>query len=235
MRSLTWRGALCVGALACLLAPLPARAQQTAAGHDYQMWAALFATAEIAPGKLPYQLWFDGHSRRGADGTVVIVRPALGYAPAPWVSLWLGYAWVPVFPDAVDERVDEQRAWQQITLSGAWLDGTLTGQLRTRLEQRFHESPGASMGLRFREFARLNYRPSQDSLWGVALWDELFVGLNDPGFAPQGLDQNRVFVGPALYTLDNLRIEFGYLWVHLRRQGRGQNQHALAINFFVSL
>lgn len=213
-----------------LTAPMIASAQDA---QDFQTWSALLGSAKVDglwPGA---RLWFDGHARRGGPNTIVIVRPALGQQLTDWASVWLGYAWVPNFTDDPFERIDEQRIWQQVILTGSLLDGRLHGQLRTRLEQRFHETT-PEIGHRIRQFARVDYR-FDDSPWGVVVWDELFWGLNDPGFAPQGFDQNRVFVGPMFRAVDGLRLEFGYLNAQLTRSGQFLLQHALALNFFVAL
>ena len=201
---------------------------------DFQIWSALFATATLHPEVPGLQAWYDGHVRRGDPGTTVIVRPALGYKVAPWLSLWGGYAWVPVSSDLTGERVDEHRAWQQAILTTAALDDRLKLQARTRFEQRFHDT-SSDTGLRLRQFIRLDYRFGPQPRWGAVVWDELFWGLNDPGFAPQGYDQNRLFAGPAFLATEAFRVEAGYLWVHLRRPPQTQHQHALALNFFLSL
>lgn len=213
-----------------LSAPRSASAQDTS---DYQTWSAVLGGANldhIAPGA---RFWFDGHTRRGDLGNTVIVRPGLGYQLTPWASAWVGYAWIPVFADESGARVDEQRAWQQVILTHAWMGGQLKAQSRTRLEQRFHETT-SEVGHRARQFVRADYR-FDGSRWGAVVWDELFWGLNATGFAPEGFDQNRIFVGPALHTFDAMRVEFGYLNATLRRQDLWQVQHALALNFFVSL
>ncbi|MBK9369436.1 MAG: DUF2490 domain-containing protein, partial [Deltaproteobacteria bacterium] len=50
------------------------------------------------------------------------------------------------------------------------------------------------LGLRLRLFGRAGLRLGDG--WGVVAWDELFVQLNEPGWtAPQGIDQNRLFIG----------------------------------------
>ena len=214
--------------LLVLILPTRARAQDD---HDFQTWTAFLGAGKVgADSRL--RSWFDGHVRRGDAGTVVIVRPALGYQMMPWLSVWAGYAWVPVFPDAGD-RVDEHRAWQQAILTHTALGGAVHLQSRTRFEQRFVDD--FDTGFRVRQFVRADYRFGPKPRWGLVAWDELFIGLNDPDFAPQGFDQNRVFLGPAFFAHERLRVEFGYLWAVLDRDPLTLHQHALAINFFVKL
>lgn len=228
MRRLTM---IATAAALCLAAASPASAQTT---HDLQTWSALFATAQLQEQPLGLTLWFDGHVRRGDAGTVGIVRPGLGYRFKPWISVWAGYAWVPTSLDEGDALLHEHRAWEQVILSTSLLDKTLNLQSRTRLEQRWREG-SEDTGLRARQFLRADYRPHAEARWGAVLWDELFWGLNAPDFAPQGFDQNRLFIGPALYAMPNMRIEFGYLSAILWRDPTLQIQHALAINFFTTL
>lgn len=208
-------------------APVTSHAQTD---QDVQTWTALIAAGKIKDDS-PVAAWFDGHVRRGDAGTTLILRPGIGYVLAPWASVWVGYAWVPVFLDASGERIDEQRAWQQVILQHTWGEGAWKLQSRTRFEQRFNQLSD-DMGLRLREFVRLDYRPSAESWFGAVVWDELFWGLNAPGFAPEGYDQNRLFLGAAFHANPALRVEAGYLFVHLNREPNDQIQHVMALNFF---
>ncbi len=218
-------------ALLSLLVVQPATAQQR---HELQTWSAILGTATFSPDTPRAMLWFDGHLRRGDAGAVVLARPGLGAQLTSWMSVWGGYAWIPNFSDEGGARVDEQRLWQQVIFANAWRDQTLHLQSRTRFEQRIHESTDA-LGLRLRQLVRGAYRPTADARWEIVIWDELFWGLNAPGFAPQGFDQNRLFVGPALHARPGARLEAGYLWVSLLRQDAMRHDHALAINLFFTL
>ena len=200
--------------------------------NDFQTWTALLGTGKLSEDSA-FRYWFDGHARRGDTGTVVIARPAVGYQARPWLSLWAGYAYVPVFNEVRDDRTDEHRAWQQFILTHKTLDDSVGLQARTRFEQRFVS--GFDTGLRLRQFLRADYTFASLPNVRLVLWDESFWGVNSPGFAPRGFDQNRVFAGPGFSLHERLRLEFGYLWAVLDRKPRMQHQHALAINFFVSL
>jgi hypothetical protein len=215
---------------AVLVAPRDARAQQN---PDYQSWTALLGTANLDSALPGVRLWFDGHTRRGDAGNVFIFRPGVGYAITPWMSVWAGYAWIPVTSDATGDRFDEQRIWQQLILSNRWLDGRVSAQSRTRVEQRFQEGT-SDLGHRVRQFVRADYRFENMPL-GLVVWDELFWQLNDAGVFAAGFDQNRIFVGPALHAWDGFRVEFGYLNIVLERADQTLVHHALAINFFVAL
>lgn len=198
---------------------------------DFAIWSAVFFTGQLYADEPSPTFWFDGHARRDDAGTVVIMRPAVGGAITPWASLWLGYAWVPTWTDLTGERTDEHRVWQQIIFDANQVPG-LTMQSRTRFEQRFRDDfSGAAH--RFRQFIRVNYRPSANLPVAIAFWDELFIGMSTAGWAQLGFDQNRAFLGLAVHTADGrLRVEAGYLNVVITREQRALT-HVLALNFFV--
>ncbi|MFT5358036.1 MAG: hypothetical protein ACI9KE_005273 [Polyangiales bacterium] len=221
---------LCVLA-AVALSAFVAPSANAQSDDEFQLWSALLGSAAFQPETPRVSLWFDLHARRGEAGTVLIVRPGIGLAVTDWLSLWVGYAWVPVFTDGAGSR-SEHRLWQQAILTrsiGGW-----TLQARTRFEQRFSEA-GDVVGFRLRQFVRANWQPTSAPV-GVAVWDELFLGLNDTDWgAPAGFDQNRLFIGPFLQMTPWARLEAGYLFVYLRREPVDRIAHTLAINFFVSL
>ncbi|MFK7999802.1 MAG: DUF2490 domain-containing protein [Polyangiales bacterium] len=199
---------------------------------EFQLWSALLSSGAFQPETPRVGFWFDLHARRGDAGTVVIVRPGVGLEVNDWLSLWVGYAWVPVFTDGADSR-SEHRLWQQAILKHSTSNWTL--QARTRFEQRFSEG-GDDVGFRFRQFVRANWQPSQSSPVGLAVWDELFVGFNDTDWgAAAGFDQNRLFLGPFLKMAPWARLEVGYLFAYLRREPVNRVAHTLAINLFISL
>lgn len=197
---------------------------------EFQLWGALLGTAHVSPETPRLAFWLDVHARRGANGTVHIFRPGVGVVVTDWLSLWAGYAWVPVFTDG-GGRFDEHRLWQQAIL-GTSVAG-LTFQSRTRFEQRFGEG-GDDVGFRIRQFVRVNWQPNESNPIGIALWDELFLGFNDTDWgASAGFDQNRLFIGPFLKAAPWARLEAGYLFVYLDRDPNVR-AHVLAINLFIS-
>ncbi len=219
---------LCVVAVAAA----SARDAEAQTDKDFGIWAALFATAQVRADKPSPVFWLDVHARRGDSGTVHILRPGVGYAFAPWVSLWAGYAWVPEWFDATGQRADEQRVWEQLIFNHR-SDHGLWFQSRSRFEQRFSKD-GNGTAHRFRQLVRLNYRPKKSVPVGIAFWDELFVGIQGASWAKQGFDQNRAFLGLAIYTSEKrFRAEIGYLNDYLARQPN-LLVHILSVNFFVS-
>jgi hypothetical protein len=222
---------VCVYLCALTLVTASAAGAEAQTEQEFAVWAALFATGQVFADQPSPVFWFDGHGRRGEGGTVSILRPGVGYAFAPWVSLWAGYAWVPEWLDATGERRDEHRVWEQLIFDyhgtqGIWV------QSRTRFEQRFANF-GSGTAHRFRQLVRLNYRPSKDVPVGIAIWDELFLGMHGASWAKQGFDQNRAHVGLAIYSSNKpFRTEVGYLNVYLSRQNKRMS-HVLAISFFV--
>lgn len=223
----------------CLLLLSAARACAETV-DDVGLWTALFAQGNIdtqACDDDKLKWWFDGHLRflDDADGfNQSIVRPGLGWTLDDGSTLWAGYAWVHNSPISGSE-FDEQRIWQQWTWStdlGEWKFGS-----RSRFEQRFLET-GDDVGLRYRQFLRLDRTlPSQPQLMLVG-WDELFFHCNDTDWgARSGFDQNRAFVGIGYKPSSNCgwRMEIGYLNQFLDlRSGSDRVNHILAINFFLS-
>ncbi|HMV68590.1 MAG TPA: DUF2490 domain-containing protein, partial [Myxococcota bacterium] len=191
------------------------------------VWAG--QTLTIAPGPTGLRLWLDLHERRTPSAFTAIVRPGVGWQATPWLSLWAGYAWVPT--DADDgPTVHEHRAWEQVILQHKVDPVSL--QLRLRQEQRVrHGQPGVSH--RLRALARSNIAISGPV--GVALWDEMFVGFNDPGWLGYvGFDQNRAFVGPYLEGPRGVRWELGYMNQAIPRRDGLQVHHVVAVNLFFS-
>jgi len=226
------RSNVCVAA--CVLALWGTSAQQAHAQLDqeFAIWAAVFASAQLFDDAPSPTFWFDAHGRRGDSGTVAIFRPGVGYAFAPWVTLYVGYAWIPEWIDATGERRDEHRIWEQLIFDyhgdqGIWV------QSRTRFEQRFANF-GTGTAHRFRQLVRLNYRPKEDIPVGIAFWDEVFLGMRAADWAKRGFDQNRAHLGLAIYSKNKpFRTEVGYLNVYVDRQVNRMS-HVLAIAFFLS-
>ena len=207
---------LWLGTSLVLLLLVGARTTYAQTRTETQYWTAAFLTARMtgekptAPG---ISGWFDAHGRFGQDRTVAIVRPGLGYRFSALVSGWLGYAWIPTWVEG-GPTLHEHRVWEQALLQG--MEGILRYQIRPRLEQRFREGHD-EVGHRVRLFARSNLRLSEQIPLDVALWDEIFVGLNETGWGQiGGFDQNRFFAGLA-YTFGPARVEAGYLNVALHR------------------
>ncbi|MGF1469626.1 MAG: DUF2490 domain-containing protein [Sandaracinaceae bacterium] len=216
-----------------LLAPAAGHAQTT---EDVQGWAALFATAQLQRDAPSPHLWLDVHFRRGAAGIVHILRPAVGAALTPWLVAHVGYAWVPVFVDMGPTR-HEHRIWEQVIMRTR-TDFGLSLQSRSRLEQRFRADRGednGDVGLRFRQFVRIEWRVRPDLPFGLVSWDELFLGFAPTAWgAPGGFDQNRLYGALAIHTLEErLRVEVGYIFVYLRRGLEDAISHVLAVNLFV--
>jgi hypothetical protein len=216
----------CIAALA--LVPQRACAQTD---EEFGIWAGLFVTGQVRAKAPSLTSWFDAQGRREANGSTVILRPGIGYQIRPWMSVWLGYAWVSVFDDATGTRAHENRIWEQLTLDYRNIPGFLF-QSRTRFEQRFAYG---DIGHRYRQVARFNYQPKSSFPLGVVLWDEVFIGMGGSVRWTDGFDQNRLFVGPAVFAFDGMfRAEVGYQFVYLSREVN-RSVHLLVINLFVSL
>ncbi|MCA9532450.1 MAG: DUF2490 domain-containing protein [Myxococcales bacterium] len=206
-------------------APCAARAQ---VDRDHAVWAGAMATQELTRGVPGPSLWLDLHRRQDSPGAVMIIRPGIGLRITDALSLWVGYAWVPTYPDGSARR-DEHRLWEQVIYSRA-LGRGVSFQARGRLEQRF--APNSDdVAHRFRQLLRLGWMHARQPV-GFVVWDELFVGLADADWgAVAGYDQNRLFVGPIFRIASWARVEPGYLLVHLDRSPN-RLVHAVAVNLF---
>ena len=202
---------------------------------EFQAWNAVLGTATLDRQGRPVRprLWLDIHGRRGETGTVLIFRPGFGLEIAEWLTVWAGYAWVPVIQDDDQGTTHEHRLWQQLTLKNK-TDG-LAVQSRTRFEQRFSDM-GSDAGFRIRQFVRVNWQPEDDVPVGLAVWDEVFIGFNDVDWGPRsGFDQNRLFVGAFSKVQNWARFEVGYLFTYLDREPSRIAAHVLAANFFYKI
>lgn len=197
---------------------LSASATQTDA--DLQTWAQFIAQGTWQK-QSPWQWYLELQGRFGSHSSDFkrgFVRPALGYALTPHLSLWLGYAYVPFksFFDSNLTTVHEHRVFEQVIFSHPLLDGSFTS--RTRLEQRFLNTT-ADKSWRLRQMFRLAHPLWQGAPWSGVFWDEVFISLNTTDWAKTtpnwgaktGLNANRSFLGLAYYSSPKSWVELGYL------------------------
>lgn len=235
-----------------LLALLPAAVEGRPVDQDFQPWVQLFVDGrweEQLRWSLDLQArWLEVPRARepqtgrriDSSNTVVLVRPALGWAPAAGLSFWAGYAFQPILFDEPEVRgrrdVDEHRVWEQLSAwraAGAW-----QLSLRSRIEHRYRtDGPGSgAWAHRFRQQARGACALTGDGRWQVVAWDEIFFHLNDTEYPTRvGLDQNRAFAGIAYRPASWLTLESGYLNQFVRRYSDPhQVNHVLLMQVSVS-
>ncbi|WP_245738904.1 DUF2490 domain-containing protein [Nitrosomonas marina] len=214
--------------------------------EDFQTWGNITATGTFSAINPKLKWWMEGQGRFGNDTSRFsqgIIRPGVGYALNDKTSVWFGYAWIPTSrPFAASSPFNEHRIWQQLLWSDTFSFGTITS--RTRLEQRFFDfdQPGNTAdghGHRFRQFLKLTVpMPSISPNLSLAIWDEIFVNMNnvDTG-AKAGFNQNRIFGGLA-YRFNKFTVgEIGYLNQYFNRPSSprpDQMQHILAVNLFLN-
>jgi len=212
-KAVTMAGAGSVAAtgLLCLLAPDPAAA---GAREDFRIWGNVTSIANLGrldPRLDKWRWWMEGQGRWRDGGDALdqgLVRTGVGYALTDRASVWLGYAYIPTFPEA-RRTINEHRIWQQLTLTDSAPFGDLTS--RSRLEQRFIQNIDP-VEWRFREFIRFSRPIAEGSPFSFIVWDEVFVRLNaTTPTVRAGFDQNRGFAGIG-YSFDkHARLEVGYL------------------------
>jgi Protein of unknown function (DUF2490) len=198
--------------------------------HDLQSWSLFFAQGYLTS----RVRWYgEVQARVGNDVSELdrlLVRPALGYQVAPGVSVWLGYAWTPLFAPSFR---DEHRPFQQLLFEHKF--GPLFLINRTRFEQRFIEGADGP-SLRARHMLRGVLRFGESPL-GVAAYDEVFFTLNQPGGAPRsGFDQNRAFVGPNVALSKVVQTELGYMNNFINRPAPAEDRmnHNVMLMVFAS-
>jgi len=227
-------GALLV--LVSLLAPSLSRADldQNAGVWIMGMASGNFEHVDSRLERVRWWLDVQGRFRDDSDGFhQSLVRPGLGLDVSEEVSVWAGYAWIRTDPEG-GPRSDEHRIWQQLLWMPRW--GSVSGQSRTRLEQRF-VSTGDDVGWRLREFVKLARPFSFEPRLSLVGYDEVFFDLNDTDFGQDaGFAQNRLFVGLAWRFDGAGRVvaELGYLNQFIDvRSGRGTMNHLVSLNLFV--
>jgi hypothetical protein len=191
---------------------------------DTQQWTLLLATLRPTA---DWRLHLELQPRFGDDVSALdqmLTRWAVGRQISPRASVWGGHAWVANI--RATGNIHEQRLWQQVSVAlpsaGAW-----TPSLRIRLEQRFVEQ-WADSSHRVRALGRLVRPLDGEGRWSLAVWDELFVTLDETQAGPpQGVDRNRLFGGVRRRLAPQASVELGYLWQAARpRVGPRQDAHA---------
>lgn len=195
-------------------------------------WGVITATGtgdRLTPKLDKWRWWLEGQIRflgDDPDFNQGLVRPGIGYAVTPGLTVWAGYGWFRTSPPSGSD-FDESRIWQQLSWSRAF--DQVRFATRTRLEQRFVEGSNDT-GLRFRQRVELAY-PSTSRVYATVN-DEVFVNLNDTDYgALAGFDQNRFFVGPG-WAVDedrHVRIEAGYLNQYIDRPNRNDAMNHILV------
>ncbi|WP_375764735.1 DUF2490 domain-containing protein [Archangium gephyra] len=198
-----------------LMLPAPS-AEARPVNSEAQGWYAAIAQGPI---DRPFLYSLELQPRVGQNDGRLILRSALGLAlPVPGLSVWLGYAWIPVWAWSDEDptvRLNESRLYQQLLYNTAL--GPVKLVSRTRLEQRLLASAsGASH--RVRTLLRGAYPLDAEGTFSLVLWDEVFFHLNTVEGGPRaGFDQNRAFVGAAWKLSPHVALEVGYLNNFIRR------------------
>jgi hypothetical protein len=156
----------------------------------------------------------------------VMVRPGLALRLPLGLSIGAGYSYVS-FWNVRHERGEEQAVYQQV----GW-EAPVPGMevfARLRGEARLRER--SDVALRLRMLGQLGV-----PLWNRApllfvLWNEVFLGLNQPApFQPRLLDQDVFFVGMGWGPHPHFRADFGYQGAIVPRPDETALVHALSIS-----
>jgi hypothetical protein len=214
---------------------------QASVNSDFQTWIPININVKLGEqlrGFLEFQ------PRIGDDTshlTTMIIRPALGWAVTPTVTLWAGYL---MSADEVldsksglytDRYLIENRAWQGLTWKDMTEDKQFTWEMRNRLEERFLAA-NADPSIRWRTRFRFEQLIPAFPALSVIASEELFVNLNDNENNRQlqaGLQQNRAYIGLGYRFAPQFQIETGYLEQHVwRRAGKADQNNSIWMTNF---
>ncbi|KTD24193.1 hypothetical protein Lmac_3066 [Legionella maceachernii] len=216
---------------------------ECATQRDFQVWPNLTAIGRFshsdntAFGRL--RCWLEGQERIGDDSkrlTQTLLRPGLGYAVTPSLSLWLGYAWIHTNRPLTSSPFNENRIWQQLL----WIKTTphFTFTSRTRMEQRFFQNDpnNNKVAYRARQLMKIAIPLKYNSRLSAVGSDEVFWHKNNYiGRNGRGFDQNRLFVGLGYKINSNATTEIGYMNQYIRRYGVPNFlSNIVSINFFLN-
>ncbi len=203
--------------------------------NDFQSWNNITVTGALSNN---YRYWVEGQGRFGSDVSRLsqsILRSGIGYQLDKQNSIWAGYAWIYTTAPFASRIIHEHRIWQQYL----WVKSydKFRAFARTRLEQRFIENV-SNVGLRFRQFGRLQLPIQKGSNVFVSATEEVFIRLNNTSgnVNNKGFDQNRLFVGIGFNPSKKWLLEVGYQ-NHLVRRSNSSNYQGnyIAMNLIGNL
>lgn len=208
--------------------------------HDNGAWLVFLGQGNFAslyPALRNLRWWFDVQGRFIGDSEGYdqgLISPGIGYAIADKTTIWIGYTYLHTEPFG-GKNFNEHRIWQQLIWSTKFEQIGL--QSRTRMEQRFLET-GSDTGWRLRQLFGVTYSFNFKNKLGLALYEELFLDLNDTDWgANTGFAQNRFFVGPSWKVDKKGRaiVEVGYRNQYIRNEViNNRMNHLLSINLLLN-
>jgi Protein of unknown function (DUF2490) len=209
--------------IAITRAPAPVSAQTIEDGRTWWNVTLQGKTATTSP-----WFWYAEVQARTRDGVEaldqLLLRTAVGYDLTIHSSVWIGYAYTPMFP-ASGGVLTENRTWQQYLWNRPFAHARFAS--RSRLEERAIEG-NDTLALRFRQQVRVT-RPLSFERVSALLWDEIFVHLNSTRRTASGLDQNRAFGGVGITVNPATRVEVGYMNQYIDSlSGPNRSHHVLS-------
>lgn len=198
--------------------------------EDLRFWGTLIGEGKFNQ-SFGWYLELQGRLKHeGREFDQVFFRPAVNYWFNDKTSLWLGYV-------AADTKTDnghsyEKRYWQQLMHRFSPVSGF--GLLsRTRLEQRDLDTT-TDMSHRFRQMVRVEKQLWADSPTQLLMMDEVFINLNNTQNGPQsGFEQNRLFLGVAIFPSQASRLELGYVNQYVNTQAVDRMNHVISGTLFL--
>lgn len=220
-----------IPALAALsVSAVPAAAQVT---HDGAVWVNVTAMGPIEKDLVYFAEIQPRVTENASHLGQLLLRGAIGVKLSPAMTLYQGYAHIeePGFRNARDRN--EERSFQQLNWS-LHKQGRSDFSSRTRFEQRWR-SDASGMALRLREMLRYEHALGNGTRRpGLLGYAEAFVGVRNGGWAEDGFDQLRSFVGVALPVAGKTTVEAGYLnQLRDAAGGRANMAHVASLSVFI--
>lgn len=200
---------------------------QASANSDFFTWVPININLKLGEqlrGFLEFQ------PRIGNDSshlTSMMIRPALGWAITPKLTVWAGYLMSADSIKFTDKYLIENRAWQGLSWKDSTDDKQFIWEMRNRLEERFLAAK-SDPSIRWRTRFRFEYLIPEFSSWSIIASEEIFVNLNDNSDDPQlqaGLQQNRGYIGVGYRFAPEFQIETGYLEQHVWKRAGVPDQN----------
>lgn len=173
-----------------------------------RIWSDLTFTGSIHQSK--WEGLLEMQARNNLDGLHYLRRDiiaGLGYQFSSAMDLWLGYQ-RDVTDQSINATVYGNRLWEQANWQ-IYTRKHFELSTRFRLEER-SRAQQPQWNYRYRQRITIKFSEIFHKLTPI-ITEEIFFNLNQPQWAPNATDQNRVFLGVDILTSKHTYLEVGYL------------------------
>lgn len=202
--------------------------------NDFGLWVPTYINLPITE-KVKSQLEVTPRIQDNlTEFSQLLIRPSVGYQLTKELSIWQGYGWITNY---IPKFASENRIWQQLLYEKHFKRFPRFSLVnRFRVEERFFEDVNG-VPVRLRNMLRLQYALGKKQKWSLVLFDEPFINLGKTPIGPNGIDQNRLFVGLNRKVTKDFNYDFGYLMQYINRFSPIDDRlnHNILINFYLTL